>query len=202
MPRLWSPRKLTCSNAQNTLLKSARTCYSNTWRSPRHERYPCAALRCAARSSVDMISWLRRPGIIYKIYKILKYYNLYKHTKREYGVYIYNQIKVWKYWTFTICFQKNRNVRNKLVVSNVFWSCWCILYYKLIFWIWYSDYVSFSVYMKLRKCAFLKKKMSQKCEQCSYEIFWGIFWGCWVLNGPLTSLKHPSEGYKYSIEYV
>ena len=41
------------------------------------------------------------------------------------------------------------------------------------------------------------EKMSQKCEQFSYEIFWGICLGFLVLNSPLTSLKHPSEGYQY-----
>ena len=38
-------------------------------------------------------------------------------------------------------------------------------------------------------------KMSQKCEQFSYEILLVRFFNFWVLNGPLTSLKHPSEGY-------
>ena len=43
-----------------------------------------------------------------------------------------------------------------------------------------------------KKCVCLRffDKKSQKCEQISYEIFGGILL---VLNGPLTSLKHPLE---------
>ena len=37
--------------------------------------------------------------------------------------------------------------------------------------------------------------MLQKCEQFSYGRFFLRLFGFWVLNGPLTSLKHPSEGY-------
>ena len=48
--------------------------------------------------------------------------------------------------------------------------------------------MSFSVYMKLKKCDLLKKA-SQKCEQFSYDIFGGIFLRFWVLNGPLTKMK-------------
>ena len=39
------------------------------------------------------------------------------------------------------------------------------------------------------------QKMSQKCEQFSYGPFFRDLLGFGVLNGPLTSLKHPSEGY-------
>ena len=37
------------------------------------------------------------------------------------------------------------------------------------------------------------EQLSQKCEQFLYEILLGICLGCLVLNGLLTSLKHPSD---------
>ena len=35
------------------------------------------------------------------------------------------------------------------------------------------------------------QKMSQMCEQFSYELVVEMCWNLLVLNGPLTSLKHP-----------
>ena len=40
------------------------------------------------------------------------------------------------------------------------------------------------IYEVEKMCLF--EKVSQKCEQFSYEIFGGIFLGFLVLNGPLT----------------
>ena len=55
----------------------------------------------------------------------------------------------------------------------------------------------FFVYMELNVIFW---KMSQKCEHIPYEMFGGILLGLLVLNGPLTSLKHPSEGYNMRLD--
>ena len=84
-------------------------------------------------------------------------------------------------------------------VSKGFWCVWCILYYNLLFVILNTIFgfcVFFCIYEVEQMCFGGNfEKMFQKCEQFSYEIFGVNCLGFWVLNGPLTSLKRPSEGY-------
>ena len=118
---------------------------------------------------------------IYIIQNIQQLQNIQNLQNMNYGTYTNNNI----FETFEM-FRILLIVRTNWDCSKVFWCVWCKLYYKLIFWIWYSDSVSLSVYMKLNKCDFLKKQMSQKCEQFSYEISLGICLGFLFRNGPLT----------------
>ena len=60
----------------------------------------------------------------------------------NYGVYTYYKIK-------NDIFEIDRSVSTFSKVSNVFWHCWCILYYKLLFLISDSDSLSFSVYRNI-----------------------------------------------------
>ena len=61
-----------------------------------------------------------------------------------------------------------------------------ILYYKLIFRIWYSDSVSFSVYMKLIKCIF-SKNVPEVWTIFVRNIFgiWGPKWSAYVAEASL-----------------
>ena len=90
---------------------------------------------------------------------------------------------------------------NETIFSNKFWQfrrecCTINCYFEyrnriLCVFLYVGTYFK-DMFRHFRQTNRMK---SQTCEQCSYEILWGIFFGFWVPNGPLTSLKHPSEGY-------
>ena len=94
--------------------------------------------------------------------------------------------------------------------NRIFWktllNCWCVLYYKLLFWMRVSGSVSFSVYMKIFKkcCLTCFWKMSQKFEQFSYGIFFLYlfrFWGNWVHVATVHSTQHATVYYHNSALY-
>ena len=61
-------------------------------------------------------------------------------------------IKRWSFWTQffeNMDFKNFENVRKTWIWENVFLYLWCALYYNLLFLIRLSDYVSFSVHMKI-----------------------------------------------------
>ena len=100
----------------------------------------------------------------------------YGNTKYE----LWNLYKIQNIWFVVLFFFLIRFVfrtsRTNEFVRNVFWCFGCILYYKLIFWIWYSDFVSFSVYMKLKKCDLLKR-CPRSVNSFRTKYFGGYFGG-------------------------
>ena len=87
------------------------------------------------------------------------------------------------FWHFCLCCGINRYVEYRIRIKRFF--LYMGTYFKDIFQYFSTPKIEFVWPPKIEIC-------SQKCEQFSYR-------GYGVLNGPLKSLKHPSEGYNVHI---
>ena len=104
-------------------------------------------------------------------------------------------------------------VRIFWICSNVVWHCWCVSYYNLLFKMCCSDSVYFvCIYDPILKIWFnMFFKMSQKCEQISYEILFfnfvrELFWSCGPPPHPppipSVNVKVPFQGEKYDFVFL
>ena len=126
--------------------------------------------------------------------KILKLQHSQNLQNMNYAIYINNKIKL------DFLFRKFQNLRMHFGIVDLFCTINCYFEYWIripcIFCIW-DHFLNVLLNIFRPPKSYISDPpnwhISQKCEHFPYRIFWGFF-GLLVLTGPLTSLKHPSEG--------